>query len=173
MTTDTDTDTDPGDTGEEPTDDLEATDDLLEEQTDLEPDLENTDRDISEARKYRKRAQEAEASVAELTAQNELMSAQVDTMRRALVEHFVGDTLYHPGDIWFLHPDVETFLDEQGDVDATRVAEVTAVIVRERPRWGPLPKAPTRPSYVHPQRPTGTDETPGQWAAALGGQSVL
>lgn len=156
---------DPGDTDNDPGD------------TDNDTGEEQTDRDISEARKYRKRAQEAEASVAELTAQNELMATQVDTLRRAHVERIAAEQMVNAPDLWLVHQDVDAFLDDQGDVNADAVTAAIASIVADRPHWrklAPIPQRPKpRPGVPLPSRPTGTDETPGQWAAALGGQSVL
>lgn len=162
-------------TEQEPVDPDTGDTDAEIEQTDTGE--EQNDRDISEARKYRKRAQEAEASVAELTAQNELMAAQVDTLRRAHVERIAADQMVNAPDLWLIHQDVQQFLDDQGDVDTSLVTAAIDAILADRPHWrslAPLPQRPKpRPGVPLPSRPTGTDETPGQWAAALGGQSVL
>ncbi|MGE2737349.1 hypothetical protein [Mycolicibacterium vaccae] len=62
-------------------------------------------------------------------------------MQRAEVERLASDGLSHPADLFSLSGnDVADYLNDDGDVDAEKVAADVAAIVAERPglRKGPL-----------------------------------
>ncbi|CAJ1578979.1 hypothetical protein [[Mycobacterium] wendilense] len=88
----------------------------------------DTDNRASEAKKYRLRAQAAEAD-------RDTLRTQLTAMQRAEVERLAGQRLADGADIWHDNDDLTELLDDSGNVDTDRVTERVAQILTARPHW--------------------------------------
>ncbi|WP_210686367.1 hypothetical protein [Mycolicibacterium sp. GESEQ-9] len=115
MSETTDTTTEPTDTAEVPVD------------ITPEPDA-NDDRGANEARKYRKRAQEAEA-------ERDALRDRLTGMQRTEIERLAGQRLAAGADIWHDNDNLDDLLDETGSIDVSKVNERVGQILNTRPHW--------------------------------------
>lgn len=85
----------------------------------------------AEAAKYRVRAREAETALA-------AAQARIEAMQTREVERLAGKHLAQPADLFALSgKTLADLLDDNGDVDAERVAEVAAAVLAARPGLRP------------------------------------
>lgn len=83
---------------------------------------------VADARKYRSRAQTAEA-------ERDALAAQLDTLRRGEIERRVGDRLARPGDLWLVVDDPGAFYTD-GTVNEAALGAAVDGILEDRPHWG-------------------------------------
>jgi hypothetical protein len=88
----------------------------------------DTDAGSGEAAKYRRRLREAEA-------ERDALAARLATAQRREVERLAGADLARGDDVWLGGAELAALLDDDGNVDPSKVAETTAVLLSERPHW--------------------------------------
>ena len=70
----------------------------------------------------------------EARAERDALAQRIERMQRAEVERLAADGLSHPADLFSLSGnDIADYLNEDGDVDAEKVAADVAAILAERP----------------------------------------
>jgi hypothetical protein len=70
----------------------------------------------------------------EARAERDALAERVQRMQRAEVERLASDALSHPGDLFSLSGnELADYLNEDGDVDAEKVAADVTAILAERP----------------------------------------
>ena len=86
----------------------------------------------AEAAKYRRRLREAEA-------ERDALVTRLDAAHRREVERNIGDgagdRLGDPSDLWRGGVELAELLDEDGGVDAAKLAEAHARVIAEHPTW--------------------------------------
>lgn len=86
------------------------------------------DRGSNEARKYRKRAQEAEA-------ERDSLRERLSTMQRNEIQRMAGDKLVDPTDLWATGATVDDYLDDDGNLDPDKLDTAIGVILEAKPHW--------------------------------------
>ena len=82
-----------------------------------------------EAARYRRALRETET-------QRDALTERVATYQRRDAERVAGEYLAVPDDLWRFGGSIEHYLDENGEVDADRVAGAVAAVLDERPGLG-------------------------------------
>lgn len=97
-----------------------------------EPDQDHPDATpdaVKEARKYRRRAQTAEA-------ERDTLKARLETLQRGEVERLVADRLADPADVWRDGATLDALLDDDGNIDPKRVDDLTKTLLAAHAHWG-------------------------------------
>ncbi|MCV7055506.1 hypothetical protein [Mycolicibacterium gilvum] len=115
--------TTPEESTPEGTDTETATEEPDQDSTDATPDA------VKEARKYRRRAQTAEA-------ERDTLKARLEILQRGEVERLVADRLADPADVWRDGATLDTLLDDDGNIDPKRVDELTKGLLAAHAHWG-------------------------------------
>jgi len=96
---------------------------------------------------WKQRAHEAEATGqwlhAELQAQNEALSARIETMQRQHAERMVDGRLHKASDLWKYGVTVAELLDDTGNVDPAKLDAAITELRADAPYLGPNPAAPS------------------------------
>jgi len=130
---------------------MTETPDTTPEPTTNTPGGENT---VAEAKKYRQRAQAAEAERDELRA-------RLDTLQRAEVERIAADTLADPADLWTTGTTITDYLTEEGNIDNDKITTTITELVRAKPHWQkPQPTVPNASEVRGDDEIKGGDPTP-------------
>ncbi len=99
------------------------------------------DRPGAEAARYRRRLRDTE------TERDGLVERLAGYQRRE-VERIAGEALARPGDVWLDGADVGAVLDDEGQVDANKVAEVAASVLDGRPGLAKVVVRRPRPDHA-------------------------
>jgi len=97
-----------------------------------EPDQDSTEGTpdaVKEARKYRRRAQTAEA-------ERDTLKARLEVLQRGEVERLVADRLADPADVWRDGATIDSLVDGDGNIDPKRVDELTKGLLAAHAHWG-------------------------------------
>lgn len=119
MSETTNTTPEPTETTPEPTETPDATTEAPEA---------TDDRGSNEARKYRKRAQEAEA-------ERDSLRERLSTMQRNEIQRMASDKLVDPTDLWSTGATVNDYLDDDGNLDPDKLNTAIGVILEAKPHW--------------------------------------
>jgi len=122
----------PAATTREESSDPDTADSTTPEDTDTtvdEPDQDSTPDAVKEARKYRRRAQTAEA-------ERDTLKARLETLQRGEVERLVADRLADPADVWRDGATIDSLVDGDGNIDPKRVDELTKSLLAAHAHWG-------------------------------------
>lgn len=109
----------------------------------------------SEAAKYRRRLREAETA-------RDGMAERLSVLQRREVERYAGDFLAEPADLWLTGAELAGLLDDDGNVDPGKVAEVAKGITQEKPHWR------LTPTTVDKDQGQRGGPPPTSWAKILG-----
>lgn len=151
----------------EPTTDTTAADTDSAEDTDgvaADQALENSDT-VKEAKKYRQRAQAAEA-------ERDTLRARLETMQRNEIERLAAEHLKDGTDLWRDGAQLADLLDDDGNIDTDKIADVAQTLVTAHPHWRKLAPAAPPAAIV-----TATDKImPGEkqatWSDLLQGRNT-
>jgi hypothetical protein len=108
----------------------------------------------SEAAKYRKRLRATEA-------ERDALAAKLEGHQRREAERILAEHVTTPADVWMARPEaLAGLLDDEGQVDADRVADLAVDVLEGHPGWkltprptgrdfdaGVRPPAPAAPSW--------------------------
>lgn len=116
--------------------------------TDTDEDRPDTPDAVKEARKYRRRAQTAEA-------ERDALKTRLEVLQRGEVERLVADRLADPADVWRDGATLDNLLDEDGNIDPRRVDELTSSLLAAHSHWGITRQKPTgfQSGAAAPQQP--------------------
>lgn len=103
----------------EPTNTVEDTPNDESTTTVETPETEEATSPNREAAKYRVRMKEAEQARDEITTERDQLTEQVTNLRRTIAESMTG--LHKPAALWAAGTDVNTLLDDNGNVDKAKV----------------------------------------------------
>ena len=130
MTTDTPNTTDPTENTDNP-----DTSESGNTETDT-PDGEQ-DNGNKEAAKYRRRLRETEA-------ERDTLKARLDVLQRNEVQRLVADRFADPADIWRDGATLEHLIDDDGNIDPTRVNDLATTLLDAHKHWGKTRQSGTR-----------------------------
>lgn len=112
-------------------------------------------------RKLRKRAQAAEA-------ERDQLRARVDALTKRQVEQLVGTRLHKASDLW-IGTNVTDLLDDNGDVDVSKLDAAVTALRAEKPYLGPNAAAPTAAVTFGAEKPDLGEAQPPSWQQLLQG----
>jgi len=132
--------------------------------TDEAPDANDDRGGNREAAKYRRQLREAEAA-------RDALGERLAALQRGQAETFAREHLADGADLWRDGLDLTALLDDDGNLDAAKVAEAARAARKAHPHWA-APTVPKRnPASVGAglrSGATGTDHRPGvSWAGLL------
>lgn len=98
--------------------------------TETTPDTdERTDgKDDKEAAKYRRRLRDTET-------ERDTLATRLETMQRAEAERLAAEHLAAGADLWLTGTQVADLLDDDGNLDPTKVATAATTLGTDRPHW--------------------------------------
>ncbi|MGP4058886.1 hypothetical protein ACTWP6_29415 [Mycobacterium sp. 4D054] len=133
------------------------------EASDVEAPTENSDT-VKEAKKYRQRAQAAEA-------ERDTLKTRLESLQRNEIERLAAEHLKDGTDLWRDGAQLADLLDDDGNIDPTKIADLTQTLVTAHPHWRKLAPAAPPASIV-----TATDKIlPGEkqatWSDLLKGRN--
>lgn len=126
-------------------------------------DTHETDR---EAAKYRRRLRDTEA-------ERDGLRSRLETLQRAEAERLAADHLADGTDLWLAGAQLADMLDDDGNLDAAKVAETAAQLGTDRPHWRRTVSsaAPAGEVTARGKIEPGPHQPRG-WAAVLRGEPV-
>ena len=98
--------------------------------------------DHLEPRKYRNRAQAAEAARDEIAAERDRLAERLTAMQRSEAERLAGQRLGKGVDLWAGGVELGSLLDDSGALSAERVNQAVAMCLRNTHTGGCMPRRP-------------------------------
>ena len=116
-----------------------------------------------EAAKWRRKFREAEATI-------EKMTERLAVVQRGDAERIAAAHLADGADIWRDGADLDSVLDENGDVDPAKVAELAAATIAKHPHWKTRPLPPViKRGGLNSGASSPSDRLQPSWASVLRG----
>ena len=123
-----------------------------------------------EAAKYRRQLRDAEAQREQISAERDQLGERLAAMQRAEAERLAVEHLADGADMWRDGLELSAVLDEDGNLDPSKVAAAARAARKAHPHW-----AAPQPRKGHPRRgqlmsgATGSDGpgTPKSWQEVI------
>ncbi|MFA7511858.1 MAG: hypothetical protein WCZ29_15370 [Mycolicibacterium vanbaalenii] len=134
------------------------------DEADAEAPAENADT-VKEAKKYRQRAQAAEA-------ERDTLRTRLESMQRNEVERLAAEHLKDGTDLWRDGAQLADLLDDDGNIDPDKITDVTQTLVTAHPHWRKLAPAAPPASIVTATDKIAPGEKQATWSDLLQGRNT-